>query len=64
MENFVLKIIKMKFPILIALFLSVVLSVFAYSPYYTHPDLTEEIAKLWNLKNSNQNLRISQEEIQ
>src|SRR3989344_7267873 len=37
---------------------------FAYSPYYTHPDLTEEIAKLWNLKNSNQNLKISQEEIQ
>lgn len=38
--------------------------VFAYSPYYTHPDLTEEIAKLWNLKNNNQNLEISQNEIE
>src|SRR3989344_9157180 len=37
---------------------------FAYSPYYTHPDLTEEIAKLWNLKNNDQKLKISQEEIQ
>lgn len=37
--------------------------VFAYSPYYTHPDLTEEIAKLHNLKNENADLEISQKEI-
>ncbi|MCR4283758.1 MAG: lamin tail domain-containing protein [Parcubacteria group bacterium] len=41
----------------------VISSVFAYSPYYTHPDLTEEIAKFWNLKNDNQSLGISQKEI-
>lgn len=38
--------------------------VLAYSPYYTHPDFTEEIAKLWNLKNDNSELDISQNEIE
>lgn len=38
--------------------------VFAYSPYYTHPDLTEEISNLWNLKNDNPELDISQNEIE
>lgn len=38
--------------------------VFAYFPYYTHPDLTEEIAKLFNLKTANSNLKISVNEIQ
>lgn len=37
---------------------------YSYSPLYTHPDLTEEIANLWNLKNGNQNLEISQKEIE
>lgn len=38
--------------------------VLAYSPYYTHPDLTEEIINLWNSKNDNPELDISQNEIE
>ena len=40
------------------------LQVFAYSPFYTHPDLTEEIAKLFNLKNSTAGFNISKQEIE
>lgn len=45
-------------------FLLIYFFVFAYSPYYTHPDITEEIAKLFNLKKTDANLKISQNEIQ
>lgn len=38
-----------------------VTQVLAYSPLYTHPDLTEEMAKLFNLKKSD--LKITGEEI-
>ncbi|MEK7658072.1 MAG: lamin tail domain-containing protein [Patescibacteria group bacterium] len=38
--------------------------VLAYSPYYTHPDLTEEIAKLFNSKTANSDLKISVNETQ
>ena len=54
---------KIKFPILIALLLSVAFSVFAYSPYYTHPDLTGEIAKLFNFENTDSDREISVNEI-
>jgi len=54
---------KIKFPILIAISLSIAFSAFAYSPYYTHPDFTEEIVKLFNFKNTDSNLRISANEI-
>lgn len=43
--------------------LTVAMPVLAYSPYYTHPDLTEEMAKLYNLKNSVADLHISGQEI-
>lgn len=41
-----------------------VLQAFAYSPFYTHPDLTEEMARLFNLKNLTEDLNISAKEIQ
>ncbi|MEK7131356.1 MAG: hypothetical protein AAB797_01290, partial [Patescibacteria group bacterium] len=40
------------------------LPIFAYSPFYTHPDLTEEMAKLFNFKNSTAGFNISAPEIQ
>ncbi len=63
MENY--KFINRKIFVVISIIIvfMVVSFVLAYSPYYTHPDLTEEIAKLWNLKNENQDLEISQKEI-
>ena len=67
MENLVLKSIKTKFLFFItalAVLLFAVFFVFTYSPNYTHPDLTEEIAKLFNLKTANPNLKISVNETQ
>ncbi len=36
---------------------------FSYSPYFTHPDLTEEMVKFFNLKSQESNLKISKQEI-
>ncbi len=36
----------------------------AYSPYYTHPDLTEEIAQFFNFKNTHSEYQISQSQMQ
>src|SRR3989344_7377088 len=66
MEDHKLVIIKNKKFILLFVLLNTVFLVsyiLAYSPYYTHPDLTEEMAKLIHLKNNEQDLKISQEEI-
>lgn len=66
MEDYKFVIKNKKFIVFFVLFNAVFLFsyIFAYSPHYTHPDLTEEIAKLFNSKNSNQDLKISQNEIQ
>ena len=52
-----------KFFIVIGALLSVAFFAFAYSPYYTHPDLTEEIAELFNSKNNDSSREISANEI-
>ena len=63
MENFILKLLKLKFLFSTLAISLATFSVCAYSPHYTHPDLTEEIAKLFNFRNADSSLEISANEI-
>lgn len=54
---------KLKLFIFGAVILSSAFSVSAYSPYYTHPDLTEEIAVFFNSKSGDSDIKISINEI-
>lgn len=56
-----LKKSNLLFLLIFSIFIS--FSALAYSPHYTHPDLTEEIAKLFNFKNTDSDIKISANEI-